>query len=83
MLIGKAHAALETGGSLIIDEFLIGDARRTHLPGLLMSLNMLIETRGGCDYIGADCIGRTRDAGFTESRIVPLVGPYSAVIATR
>jgi hypothetical protein len=56
MLIGKAHAALETGGSLIIDEFLIGDARRTHLPGLLMSL---IETRGGCDYIGADCIGRT------------------------
>ena len=83
MLISKAHAALEKGGSLIIYEFLIDDARRTHLPGLLMSLNMLIETRGGFDYTGADCIGWTRDAGFAESRIVPLVGPHSAVIATK
>lgn len=83
MLIGKAHAALEKGGSLIIYEFLIDDARRTHLPGLLMSLNMLIETRGGFDYTGADCMGWTRDAGFAESRVVPLVGPHSAVIATK
>lgn len=83
MLIGKAHAALEKGGSLIIYEFMIDDARRSHLPGLLMSLNMLIETRGGFDYTGADCIGWTRDAGFTDSRVVPLVGPHSAVIATK
>jgi hypothetical protein len=38
MLIGKAHAALEKGGSLIVYEFLIDDERKTHLPGLLMSL---------------------------------------------
>ena len=83
MLIGKAHAALEKGGSLIIYEFLIDDARRTHLPGLLMSLNMLIETRGGFDYTGADCMGWTQDAGFAKSRVIPLVGPHSAVIATK
>jgi hypothetical protein len=83
MLIGKAHAALEKGGSLIIHELLIDDARRTNLPGLLMSLNMLIETKGGFDYTGADCIGWTRDAGFAESRVVPLVGSHSAVIATK
>jgi hypothetical protein len=83
MLIGKAYAALEKGGSLIIYEFLIDDARRTHLPGLLMSLNMLIETRGGFDYTGADCMGWTRDAGFAKSRVIPLVGPHSAVIATK
>lgn len=83
LLISKAHAALEKGGSLIIYEFLIDDARRTHLPGLLMSLNMLIETRGGFDYTGADCLGWTRDAGFAEGRVVPLVGPHSAVIATK
>jgi len=83
LLIGKAHAALEKGGSLIIYEFLIDDARRTHLPGLLMSLNMLIETRGGFDYTGADCLGWKRDAGFAEGRVVPLVGPHSAVIATK
>ena len=83
MLIGKAHAALEKGGSLIVYEFLIDDERRTHLPGLLMSLNMLIETRGGFDYTGADCIGWMRDAGFAEARVVPLTTTHSAVIATK
>jgi len=83
MLIGKAHPALEKGGSLIIYEFFIDDARRTHLPGLLMSLNMLIETKGGFDFTGADCIAWTQAAGFAESRLVPLIGPHSAVIATK
>ena len=83
MLISKAYAALEKGGSLIIYEFLIDDARRTHLPGFLMSLNMLIETRGGFDYTGADCLGWTREAGFADGRIIPLVGPHSAVIVTK
>jgi hypothetical protein len=83
MLIGKAHAALEKGGSLIVYEFLIDDARRTNLPGLLMSPNMLIETRGGFDFTGADCIGWMKDAGFADCRVVPLVGPHSAVIATK
>jgi hypothetical protein len=83
MLIGKAFAALAKGGSLIIYELMIDDARRSNVPGLLMSLNMLIETRGGFDYSGADCVGWTRGAGFAESRVVPLVGPHTAVIATR
>jgi len=83
MLIGKAHAALEKGGSLIVYELLIDDARRAHLPGLLMSLNMLIETRGGFDFTGADCIGWMRDGGFSDCRVVPLAGPHSAVIATK
>lgn len=83
MLIGKAYAALEKGGSLVVYEFLIDDDRRTHLPGLLMSLNMLIETRGGFDYTGADCMGWMRDAGFANCRVAPLVGPHGAVIATK
>jgi hypothetical protein len=62
---------------------LIDDERRTHLPGLLMSLNMLIETRGGFDFTGADCIGWMRQAGFSDARAVPLTGPYGAVIGTK
>jgi hypothetical protein len=82
-LIGKAHAALEACGSLIVYEFLIDDAPRTHLPSLLMSLDMRIETRGGFDSTAADCIGWMNDAGFADRRVVPLVGPRSAVIATK
>jgi len=83
MLREKAHAALPKGGSLIVCEMLIDDARRTHLPGLLMSLNMLIETRGGFDFTGADCAGWMRDAGFSATRVVPLASACSAVIGNK
>src|SRR5262249_50326410 len=52
-LIRKAYAALPTGGALIIYEALIDDERRHNAFGLLMSLNMLIETPAGFDYTGA------------------------------
>jgi hypothetical protein len=48
-----------------------------------MSLNMLIETRGGFDFSGADCIGWMLDAGFSAARVVPLSGAYSAVVGTK
>jgi hypothetical protein len=82
-LLEKAYAALPKGGSLMVCEMLIDDARRAHLPGLLMSLNMLIETRGGFDFSGADCAGWMRDVGFSASHVVPLTGAYSAVIGTK
>ena len=47
--------ALPPGGALIVYDSLIDDERRENAFGLLMSLNMLIETRGGFDYTGADC----------------------------
>ena len=83
MLLSKAFASLPKGGALIVCEMLIDDERQVHLPGLLMSLNMLIETRGGFDFTGADCISWMREAGFSDARVVPLVGAYSAAIATK
>jgi hypothetical protein len=44
---------------------------------------MLIETRGGFDYTAADCIGWMKDARFSDTRVVPLTGPHSAMIATK
>ena len=83
MLIGKAYAALEKGGSLIGYEFLIDDARRAHLPGLLMSLNMLIETPAGFDFTGADCRQWMHAAGFSKTHVEPLVGPDSMVVGIK
>ncbi len=51
--------------------------------GLLMSLNMLIETPGGFDYTGEDCSGWMREAGFRETRIEHLIGPDSMVIGIK
>lgn len=80
MLLAKAFAALSKGGALIVYEALIDDNRSENAFGLLMSLNMLIETQGGFDYTGADCQSWMRDAGFVSTRVEPLVGPDSMVI---
>ena len=83
MLIGKAHAALPDSGALIVYEAIIDDERSQNVFGLLMSLNMLIETEGGFDYTAADCIGWMTDAGFTSTRAQHLVGPDSMVIGVK
>lgn len=83
MLLAKAHAALPEGGRLIVYDAIIDDERRQNAFGLLMSLNMLIETNGGFDYTGADCIGWMKEAGFRETRVQPLAGPDSMVIGTK
>ena len=57
MLIRKAYEALPAGGAFIVYESIIDDDRSENVFGLMMSLNMLIETPGGFDYTGADCTG--------------------------
>lgn len=83
MLIRKAHDALPPGGALVVYESIIDDARETNAFALLMSLNMLIETPGGFDFTGADCIGWMREAGFASARVQHLAGPSSIVIALK
>jgi O-methyltransferase domain/Dimerisation domain len=83
MLLAKAHAALPKGGALIVYEALIDDARRENAFGLLMSLNMLIETKGGFDFTGADCQGWMREAGFAQTSVEPLTGADSMVVAIK
>lgn len=83
LLLRKAYEALPDGGALIVYETLIDDDRRQNAFGLLMSLNMLIETREGFDYTGKDCVAWMRVAGFSDARVEPLGGPESMVIATK
>ena len=83
MLLRKAHAALPAGGAVVVYDAIIDDARQQNAFGLLMSLNMLIETPGGFDYTGADCIAWMQEAGFTHCRVEHLVGPDSMVIGIK
>ena len=83
MLLRKAHEALPDGGALIVYEAIIDDDRRSNAFGLLMSLNMLIETPGGFDYTAADCRAWMQEAGFRESYVEHLVGPDSMVVGIK
>ncbi|MFE3757193.1 methyltransferase [Nocardia tengchongensis] len=83
MLLEKAHRAMPEGGAILVYESLIDDDRRTNLPALLMSLNMLIETPGGFDYTAADLHGWLTDAGFQHPQTEHLAGPESMVWAVK
>jgi hypothetical protein len=82
-LVRKAYEAVPKGGALIVYDSIIDDDRRRNPFGLLMSLNMLIETPGGFDYTGADCRGWMKEAGFAESYVEHLVGPDSMVVGIK
>jgi 2-polyprenyl-3-methyl-5-hydroxy-6-metoxy-1,4-benzoquinol methylase len=83
MLIGKALKALNPGGALVVYDAIIDDDRSKNAFGLMMSLNMLIETPAGFDYTAAECIGWMKDAGFRQARVEHLAGPDSMVIALK
>jgi len=83
MLMKKAYNALPEGGALVVIESIIDDERNKNGFGLMMSLNMLIETKEGFDFTGRDFNGWAKDIGFKETHAMPLTGPSSAVIAIK
>jgi len=82
-LIKKAYDALPSGGTLVAIENIIDNDRRQNAFGLLMSLNMMMETEEGFDYTGDDFDQWAKECGFKETAVMPLVGPSSAAIAIK
>jgi precorrin-6B methylase 2 len=83
ILLAKAHATLPKGGALIVFDAVIDTERRHNAFGLLMSLNMLIETPAGSDYTGADCQQWMHSVGFRNTYVEQLTGPDSMIVAIK
>lgn len=83
MIIQKAYDALPDGGVLIVIENIIDDNRSENAFGLMMSLNMLIETPEGFDFSLDDFDGWAKEIGFKKTSIMKLTGPTSAIIAIK
>lgn len=82
-LLTKAYEALPKGGALIVYDMVIDDDRRQNTMGLLMSLNMLLETTGGCEYTGAECTSWMRNIGFSEISITPIAASHSMIVGIK
>lgn len=82
-LLDKAYAALPEGGTLIVYDAMIDDERRHNTYGLMLSLNMLIDTEGGSEYTVPDVTRWLRGAGFRKVEARHLIGGYTAVHATK
>ncbi|MFB6374935.1 MAG: methyltransferase, partial [Bradymonadaceae bacterium] len=82
MLIDKIYDAVNPGGAFVAIDNIIDDERRDNVFGLLMSLNMLIETGDeGFDYTGEQFTDWATEAGFDKVEIRHLNGPASMAIA--
>ena len=81
LLMKKAYEALPEGGAFVAIEGIIDDERKQNVFGMMMSLNMLIETGTGFDYTFADFNNWAKIAGFRSTSLLALAGPSSAAIA--
>ncbi|MGA2271507.1 MAG: methyltransferase [Bryobacteraceae bacterium] len=82
-LLARAYRALEPGGRVVIQDFLLRADKTGPRAGALFSLNMLVNTRGGASYSEDEYTAWLRAAGFGEVRRVPLAGPAGVLIASR
>lgn len=80
-LIKAAFESLNEGGILVVIESIIDDERRTETDGMLMSLIMLLETKGGFNFTFDEYTAWVKAAGFKDTKLVKLEGEQSAAIA--
>jgi cyclopropane fatty-acyl-phospholipid synthase-like methyltransferase len=81
MLIGKAYQALPEGGAFVVIENFLDNDWRTNTFGLLMSLNLLIESDGGCCHTEEEFTQMLRQAGFRQVKFMPVNEHTSAAVA--
>ena len=77
----KAYDALFKNGAFNVIENVIDNERKKNVFGLMMSLNMLIETPEGAEYTVAEYELWAKEVGFKKTAIIPLTGGASAAIA--
>ena len=77
-LLQKAVAALQPGGLLLVQEFILDDAKDGPLFPALFSLNMLLGTEAGQSYSEGELAGMLRAAGLSDVRRIALELPNGA-----
>ena len=81
-VLKKTIGALEPGGLILVQEFVLDDGRDAPLFPALFSLNMLIGTSDGKSYSEGELIDLLVRAGATDVRRIPMQLPNgSGVIA--
>jgi len=82
-LLGRCHAALASGGRIVIQDFILEPDKAAPRWGALFALNMLVGTRAGSSYSEPEYAGWLKSAGFRGIQRVRLPGPAGLMIAAR
>ncbi len=82
-LLARAFAALEPGGTLVINDYVLNADKTLPRHAALYALNMLVTTHSGGVYSLDEYADWLETAGFSEIRRVPLLGPTDVVAAKK
>ena len=82
-LLKRTFAALASGGTIAIAEFLVNPDRKGPVSGLIFNVNMLVNTENGATYSFEEISEWLRDVGFTHPRLLDSPGPSPLILATK
>ncbi len=82
-LMDKAAKALNSGGQVVIQDFIMDKERISPPFGTFFALNMLVGTEDGDTYTEAEIKSWIKKSGFTDIRRLEGEGPASMIIARK
>ncbi len=82
-LLAKTFAALASGGTIAIAEFLVNRDRTGPLTGLFFAVNMLVNTRNGNTWSVEEIGEWLQETGFVNVRTIPSPGHSPLLLATK
>jgi hypothetical protein len=81
VLADKAFQTIQPGGALLVYDRML-DEELTDPENLVISLDMLLTTRGGSEYTAHECRGYLETAGFAATSAQPL-GDHDILVIGR
>ena len=82
-LFKKVYEALNPGGRIIIQDFILNEEKTSPRFGAVFALNMLVNTKAGSSYSKPEYIDWLSSTGFKDVDLMPLPGPTDLIIARK
>jgi SAM-dependent methyltransferase len=82
-LVKKCYHALNTNGKIVIQDWIMNDAKTEPLQGAIFSINMLVGVEGGDCYSENEVSTWMRNAGFTDISKVVLESGIAQMIGVK
>ncbi len=79
----RVHAALNPGGRLVIQDYIIDDDKLGPLKAVMESINMLVNTPNGNIYTQTDLWIMMKEAGFPDVRRIETPFATDLMVATK
>lgn len=82
-LVKKCYHSLNTNGKIMIQDWIMNDAKTEPMQGAIFSINMLVGVEGGDCYSENEVSTWLKDAGFSDIRKVDLESGIAQVMGVK